>query len=1027
MAAKKALAGIAAAAILSLAASFNHAAAQTAPQAVSAPAANQNVPGALQQGEQRSRAMLEAIRGIDEYFFSENHPGKTNPEYSTKADPFIQDSVKKILDKLSEGADPNYIDPQSGISAFAWGLWIAYELDRPDIVKAFLDRGADPRQTLAANMPIPQSEQNAVKIIFGPLYETTPGGQITIMDHVMRALLEVTALNERYRSTLSHNRTAAEIAAMIMAHGQTEADARQIPDEIKYETVTKAGTVQETIPFKLKTIKDIAGLNILSAFALHQAGLISADDYTAIADGTPEIAKAARNMQKITREVLESHEAPLVFYPDAVPGGPEPYTVKQGDTPQSLARRFQSVMGAASEAEALRLFSELNKKHVTAQGAFAADMTGKQILIPVQKHIQVGTRPAPGPIDALIGVVRRMQMLIGTSDLNEALEAVIEVNNITLEGESNIADIVKIGAELKIPTLLGKTVSTKITAEDALRSVASSVQPNFYRQNTPPAAVLQELLAINEIDPANMELKNCDIEDVDLMLKQCETMIVPYVNDGIANMQILTPPASRDPDRKVHLFVVEGESSHQKDASRSATNTSYTINPDVDFSQFHVLRDAVWLPHADTSNEASAIMQILQHPENPMRDRIVFTSSMISGVVGERGVPVPIAENQRQHNSADHAAFEIMRLNLDTLEKASPIIFQASGNEFPDEGRFSGRYSTSHSGRTVLIGAYGTYGGNRMMAPYTSFAADICGPLPSNLGRQLEGTSFSTPSTAGIYRQLAEWYGNILTFEEIMAAGMMTADRDILDLFARPGQAPRRPETAQYRTNGAGLPYNERCGAGALNIQRWNEALKEMVALKTQHQPSAAFRSLKIDFDQAPAVRTLANGKKEYVYRIAVPETMTLGKLTFLLPQHEFAHSEVVVKAPSGFEYHLQKSLADIVSTSAFSYEDVKAGDVIEIRTGAPLAENAGMYLRGYENGNTIQLLRENLQAQGMLPAPLKTMTGDKVTGDDPGLQNIDLNPAPPPLPERNEPQGSAAPERPEPPLFPRPYGPAPR
>jgi hypothetical protein len=278
----------------------------------------------------------------------------------------------------------------------------------------------------------------------------------------------------------------------------------------------------------------------------------------------------------------------------------------------------------------------------------------------------------------------------------------------------------------------------------------------------------------------------------------------------------------------------------------------------------------------------------------------------------------------------------------------------------------------------------------------------------------MEGTSFSTPETATIYRQFSEWYGNVLTFEEIMAVGMMVTDLDILDydtvdnvLETRP-DGSQRAVPARYKTNGAGLQVHERCGAGNIsfeNIELWNEMLKKMVGFKMLMNDPGEFKSQKIDFGDAHEVRTLQNGKTEYVYRVTVPENLTLGKLTFLLPQEKDAHSDVYVTTPSGFEKRLPKSLFDVVSTTAFNYEDVQAGDVIEIRSEHPFGDTAAMYLRGHEDENTIQKMRDYLRVEGILMAPLQNfdqgtvdMSSLEPSANDPNGRNKpatarDINP----------------------------------
>jgi hypothetical protein len=361
-------------------------------------------------------------------------------------------------------------------------------------------------------------------------------------------------------------------------------------------------------------------------------------------------------------------------------------------------------------------------------------------------------------------------------------------------------------------------------------------------------------------------------------------------------------------------------------------------------------------------------------------------------------------DRAREARNDDEVETVTPQLQRDFLERASPIIFDAATNDYPAEGRFSQQISHLHSGRTAIIGAVGTYAvadpngkpvrHDKIIAPYSVYGAQVCAILPSNLGRQLEGTSFSTPDAASMYRQMSEWYGDRLSYEEIMAAALLTADRDIFDYndvaavtAMMTGQAPFDPSKMSvspvlFSSNGGGMPVSERCGAGMINPEKWNEALKKMVEMK-KAAGNAAYHTGFVAAGDPAEINAMPDGKtKEYVYRMRLTGDMTLGKLTFYLPQMRSRHSEVVVVTPSGYGVHMPKSPSDTVTTVAFSYEDVKAGQFIEIRTTEPLGRGAGMMLRGHDTGNAIQMLRDDLKAQGLLPQPLKAMTGPSVTGD---------------------------------------------
>src|SRR5690606_32244386 len=131
-----------------------------------------------------------------------------------------------------------------------------------------------------------------------------------------------------------------------------------------------------------------------------------------------------------------------------------------------------------------------------------------------------------------------------------------------------------------------------------------------------------------------------------------------------------------------------------------------------------------------------------------------------------------------------------------------------------------------------------------------------------------------------------------------------------------------RAHVARFSVNGAGLPFHTRCGAGVLDTVKWNETLARMVELKAQPDVNAAEFSRVIQIGNAVQTPD-ADGNGQYVYRVAVPQDMTLGKMTLLLPQYPGAHSDVTVRSPSGFEAVMPRALFHAVSSHALAYEDV--------------------------------------------------------------------------------------------------------
>lgn len=679
---------------------------------------------------------------------------------------------------------------------------------------------------------------------------------------------------------------------------------------------------------KLTELKDVvaslAGAEIMESYG-YDMGDASPG---LIIGGSDAVRQDLSDETELRAQFLLDHGATLVTseYTDAYPGGPEPYEVQDNDTLESVAARYYVVMGKATPDEAVQAIVAQNNIDLNgtrnAQGQLPLTK-GNKILLPVPVTVQVGTVQFNRPVPVL---------------------------------------------------------------QFAQQFARSGM---FFMPNVAPEEVAREIARINGLDEARAV-------DGTLVFAPQVPIVIPYRNDSYDHVKPLVPPAQVDADRRVDLVIIEGKDYHQKRTYGVATSTGYGINPDVDFSRFTVW-DALLLDYP-SPGEADALRALLADPQNPLRDRLVFSHSMgfQMRVDPKSGRTVEeVLDARRQAGTPDSVNVETVRMLLDDLEAAAPIIFTASGNEHQNnEGPYRGSFVADFSPRAVNVGAAGKYPfwhnlqltPAYVISPYSSFAADICAPLPSFNGEQQEGTSFSTPEMASLYRQMSEWYGDRLSFEEIMAAAMLTADHNVLD-YDRPDSVFRSvfptqftAHMAKFKTNGAGLAYHDRCGAGVLDLERWNDTLKLMLDLKTRPGLSGAAYSENLSIGAA----TLVPGdqsQNNYVYRVRVPEDMTLGNLTFVLTQYPGAHSESIkVRTPSGFEQELPRSASDIVQSYAFAYEDVKAGQFIEIISDKELAPNAELVLRGQTGDNLIARLRDELRAQGALPAPNAEIGGQQVT-----------------------------------------------
>jgi hypothetical protein len=889
-------------AVFTLTASFNAVATPVTAQ----PAQQVTSPAPAQISTQRATAnmaMLTVFRDAEKIITDNSK----DPTYVPANDPVLNQSVNRLKTLMASGADANLFEGTginllgaSNMTAFHAAIVLAAEMQRPDLIEAFLANGADPK------MKAPD--------------------QWSAMDYAISALIGAQGVS---RSQIN---ASIQIIQTLNRAGATLADA---------------GEMHKLSQGKLKTYADTAR-NLPGLLALYHSGLVTLAEYNLAMHGKPGLTQTIQNTTSITADLLRANGGDLLDYPEALPGGPEPYKVLAGDTLHTIAARFAHTMGTVSTNDAARMIAEQNDIKLNRRGEPRQPLTvGAKILIPL-------------PIDVEMGYVNP-------------------------------------------------------PAGATLVDAAKYFQRIFYKPGLTPEQIAAEIATLNGLDPAK-------IGEV-LALKPDQGLMIPFANDSHNQLARLVPPVNAT-NREVDLVVIEPADDHGRNTYRVATGTAYSINPHVDLSQFHSLSEM--LPDFPGTGMSDAVRMLLSAENSAVRDRIVFSHSMAFKA------DEPVLDRMRNGNGPDNPSYENIRLFLDRMDRAKPTIFSAAGNFWPKEGRYIQSQQALHSPHAVLIGAAGRYPVNVLgqkggvMAPYSTHGADVCAPLPQFLKNQMEGTSFSTPLTAALYRQMAEWYGDRLSFEEIMAAALMTADRNVLDYVDVPGlgrsplMAPDKFATkpAEFRTNGGGLPNHERCGAGVINVERWQQALNTLLTLKDRPGMDAEGSTVTVHAGQPVLVSpTKADGRTEYVYNVVVPSNMTLGKLTFMLPQYQGRHSEIVVRTPGGFEKHMPKSISDVISTFAFAYEDVKAGDVIEIRTTAPLAPSAGIMLRGHAPGNAIALLRHHLQANGILPEAAKMMEGDKVVGPITPVTVLQ-DKAPAPKAEGNVPT-SIVPDMPQRPIIP--------
>lgn len=830
----------------------------------------------------------------------------SDPAYAVEKDTAVLRKMGEILALLDQGANPNSyrgdgisLMGATSLTPFYAAIILAQDAQNPDFVQRFIDKGAN------VHMKAPDN--------WGA------------MDYAASNL----------QQSQSVSRKAIDIAIDIMTT-LTRAGGR----------LDEAAEIGKRSTRKIQTYADLAE-HVIAAEIFREKGLITDDELQGWNREADTLKEKVRKTVSLTAEWIKANGGELNNYPDAVPGGPEPYVLQTGETLQDIAARFQDTMAMAGAQEAVNTLAKQNNLAPDARLE-----AGKTILIPMPVGRQLG--------------------------------------NLTVRGNTSLMDLAKI--------LHGTHYDSAATTEDIAR----------------------ELARMNGLDPEKINDKG--------LVKKGQTLIAAYVNDVHTMFKPLTPPPSYKGGREVDLVVIESKTEpsevydHAKDTYRVASSITYAVNPQADMMQIHSWASILDYPARDNSD---ALDMLLDSAGSPINDRVIFSHSM--------AVKIPSAKaqfNRQSRPEEGSLSYALISRYAQQMEESRPIIFTASGNFNPEEDRHVQSSGIIHSPRTVLIGAAGNYGGKKTtIAHYSSYGADVCAPLPRHMHEQMEGTSFATPLAAALYRQFNEWYGDILTFEEIMAAGMMTAEHNVLDTnppnqadMLIPGNPNKNP--AKFTTNGGGIPNHDRCGAGVLNAEKWQVALNKMVTIKQSISRPAEEHSYRLKAGVPVIVQPTDDSKKtRYIYRMVVPQALTMGKLTLNLPQGQGKHSEIVVRTPAGFEKHLGYTHTDILSTFAFAYEDVKAGDVIEIMTTEPLGPSAGMVLRGHTPGNTIAMLRDHLRAQGGLPAPLRTMLSGKTAGPAIPVAPKALNETMGPRQQKKKP----APETPPMPLLPEPNMPDPK
>lgn len=425
--------------------------------------------------------------------------------------------------------------------------------------------------------------------------------------------------------------------------------------------------------------------------------------------------------------------------------------------------------------------------------------------------------------------------------------------------------------------------------------------------------------------------------------------------DDFAHITALKGPEKNT--AHAHVFLMEDEKDPEKGTAHHevvyeyASHYAHAINPAVNLGTINALRH--FPAELDTI------------PTNSAADRghhMIFSVSMEN----------PLSKIENLSNTAIQD-FQSYNQGAFTRLTTNHIYFLAAGNygNDQDRNRIISVLNMRLTGRAYVVGATDTFvaGQSAMLADYSSTAPDfLMPPLPTKDGYIERGTSFATPMAAVLDAQLMRWYGGVLSQEEIMAAGLMTTDMNV--------RHSGSDGLILFNTNSGGLPYSPYAGAGMIDPQKWVDTLDIMASLKQnmQHEPQF-IESVDMLSGNPPTVENL-DGTTFYTYRVKIEQDMTLDRLTFVLPQEAGKRAATHIISPSGFMHEVPTSPEESHATMAFATEDVKAGDEILISSPQPYGDQALVMIRGYTDGNVIQMTRDLLHARGQLPEPLTTYYG---------------------------------------------------
>lgn len=537
------------------------------------------------------------------------------------------------------------------------------------------------------------------------------------------------------------------------------------------------------------------------------------------------------------------------------------------------------------------------------------------------------------PGDHLLAVAARLQPVIGAEKPDEAGRKIALLNG-SADVES-FSRALQPGQILKIPVDPAyEVVQHNVEKGESLNSLTAQ-----YNMASKGPTVASLVATFNN-------LQNQDL------IQPGQVLNIPIRSDGADLSPVEAPP---DADNKATtLYVTESYDQHHFDTYGTAVQYAASAFPAYQDSGLSI------------------------KPLNPRNnDDMSITVDQLVRKGGPTDTIFSLSlSNKPNFSMITPQAAQLDQEAIEYYRHHAPNVLVSAGNNFQASDEQYSVMSQIGSRNAFIVGAtHKDDRGESYVAPYSSPGADFTStPLIPIDGKKVFGTSFSAPSLATSAAQFNSWYGNRLSFEEIMYAGMLSTRIDIADCTTvqQPECSVPELKTGVFVTNGAGLPHHARAGAGEIDLNRWKDNLDRLATLKQDQNLTNKPVEFQLTAHDLVNARTPSE-QNNYVYEydVQIPADMMMGKIVV----EAGPLTRVQIESPSGYETYLGASVraGTHTSTSAFAFEEYKAGNTMRITTDHPLGQDFRITLQGQEPGSALGALRDALQEEGQMPTPHST------------------------------------------------------